>query len=98
MWHFGGPAGADAERNYVFGRTLSTASVHDGLCYISELDGFLHCLDARTGKKYWEHDMQADTWSSVYTVDGKIHIGNENGDLLIFEHSKKKKLINTVLP
>ena len=40
--------------------------------------------------------MDADNWSSPYLVDGKIHIGSEIGDMLIFEHSKKKKLIDTV--
>jgi outer membrane protein assembly factor BamB len=93
VWHFGGPADANAERNYVFGRTLSTASVHDGLCYIAEYDGFIHCLDARTGKKYWDHDMQADTWSSPYWVDGKVYIGNEAGRMLVFAHGKEKKLL-----
>ena len=31
---------ANAERDYIFGRTLSTAAVHDGLVYIGELDGY----------------------------------------------------------
>ena len=75
---------------------MSTCSIHDGLLFTAEYDGWVHCLDARTGKQHWEFDMQADTWSSPYTVDGKIHLGNEAGDLLIFEHGKKKKLISTV--
>ena len=40
--------------------------------------------------------MQADTWSSPYWVDGKVYLGNESGDMLIFEHGKTKKLLNTV--
>src|SRR5262249_59143513 len=87
---------ANAERNYNFGRTMSTASVHDGLCYIAEYDGFIHCLDARTGKKYWDHDMQADTWSSPYWVDGKVYIGNEAGRMLVFAHGKEKKLLQEI--
>ncbi len=89
VWHYGGddPTGA---RNYLFGRTLSTCAVHDGLLYTSEYDGYVHCLDAKTGQKYWEHDMGADTWCSPYWVDGKIYIGNEQGRILIFEHGKKK--------
>ena len=75
---------------------MSTCCVHDGLVYAAEYDGWLHCLDARTGSLYWDHNMEADTWSSPYYVDGKIHLGNEVGDLLIFEHGKKKNLINTV--
>ena len=41
------PKPADGSREYVFGRTVSTVAVHDGLVYAAELDGFLHCLDAQ---------------------------------------------------
>ncbi len=75
---------------------MSTCSVHDGLLFTSEYDGWVHCLDARTGEKYWDHDMEADTWCSCYTLDGKVYIGNENGQMLIFKHDKKKQLLNTV--
>jgi outer membrane protein assembly factor BamB len=96
VWHYGGEAGEDAERPWIFGRTLSTCSVHDGLCYAAEYDGVVHCLDAKTGKKYWEHEMRADTWSSPYWVDGKIYQGNENGRVFIFQHGKTKKLLGQV--
>jgi outer membrane protein assembly factor BamB len=96
VWHYGGEAGEDAERPWIFGRTLSTCSVHDGLCYEAEYDGVLHCLDALTGKQYWEHEMRADTWSSPYWVDGKVYLGNENGRVFIFQHGKQKKLVAQV--
>ena len=35
---------------YYYGRTLSNCVVHDGLVYATELNGYLHCLDAKTGK------------------------------------------------
>ncbi len=96
VWHYGGEAGEDAERPWIFGRTLSTCAVHDGLCYEAEYDGVVHCLDAKTGKQYWEHEMRADTWSSPYWVDGKIYQGNENGRIFIFQHGKTKKLVGQV--
>jgi outer membrane protein assembly factor BamB len=91
VWHFGGFAPAGAPRPWIFGRTLSTCSVHDGLCYAGEYDGYLHCLDANTGKEYWQHKMDADTWASPYWVDNKIYIGNEGGEMLIFKHGKEKE-------
>lgn len=96
VWHYGGKAGAPANRNYLFGRTMSTCAVHDGLCYAADYDGYIYCLDANTGEKYWEDKLGADTWSSPYWVDGKIYIGNESAVMRIYEHGKKKKLINTV--
>jgi outer membrane protein assembly factor BamB len=53
IWHYGGEAGADARRNYKFGRTMSTCAVHEGLCYAADYDGYIYCLDAKTGEEYW---------------------------------------------
>jgi outer membrane protein assembly factor BamB len=92
VWHYGGPVipkPKDGSREYVFGRTLTTVCVHDGLVYASELAGFLHCVDAKTGKKVWEHDMEIGTWCSPYYVDGKIFVGNDDSDLLIYKAGRK---------
>jgi outer membrane protein assembly factor BamB len=92
VWHFGGlivPKPAGGEREYSFGRTMSTVSVHDGLVYAAELDGYLHCLDALTGKEYWQHDLGGGVWASPYYMDGKVFMGIDNGDLLIFKAGKK---------
>lgn len=94
IWHYGGDAPESADREFIFGRTLSTCAIHDGILYTGEYDGIVHCLDAKTGKVHWTHDMgRADTWSSPYWVDGKIYIGNEKGKLLIFQQGAEKKLL-----
>ncbi len=93
VWHFGGPIANPKgnDRDYYFGRTLSTCAVHDGLCYAADLDGFLYCLDAKTGQKYWQYDLKDTLWNSPYYVDGKVFIGGDTGDLLMFEHGKELK-------
>ena len=83
-------------RSAIFGRTMSTAAIHDGLVYISEEAGYLHCLDAKTGQKYWDHDFLASVWGSPYWVDGKVYIGTEDGDIHIFAHGKQKNIIRKV--
>jgi outer membrane protein assembly factor BamB len=91
VWHFGGPKKnrAPNERDYEFGRTMSTVAVHDGLCYAADLAGFLFCLDAKTGQKHWQFDMKGGTWGSPYWVDGKVLIGTEDGEFFIFRHGKE---------
>ena len=94
VWHFGGmmnPNPANGDRDYSFGRTMSTVAVHAGLVYAAELDGYLHCLDAQTGKEYWQHDLGSGTWSSPYYVDGKVFMGTENGDLFVVAAGKKHR-------
>jgi outer membrane protein assembly factor BamB len=90
VWHYGGTIEPRPKRGpaEVFGRTISTAAIHDGLVYISELKGILHCLDAKTGQKYWEFDLLSVVWGSPYYVDGKVLLGAESGDMCVIPHGK----------
>jgi len=78
-----------------FHRSMSTVAIADGLLYASDLSGFLHCFDANTGKQYWKHDTFSAIWGSPYVVDSKVLLGDEDGEVLVFEHGKKKKLLAT---
>lgn len=94
-WQYGGELNPRPKfgRSVYFGRTISTAAVHKGLVYISEEYGYLHCLDAKTGKHYWEFDFRTGIWGSPVWADGKIYIGTEDGDVFIFAEGKEKKKI-----
>ena len=70
-------------------RAVSTAAIADGLVYISDFSGFLHCLDANTGQQYWQHDMLAAVWGSPLVVDGKVYLGDEDGDIAILKTGKE---------
>lgn len=94
-WHFGE---ADARkfvfRKFVFGRTMSTACVVDGVCYIAELNGIVHALDAKTGKQFWSYDTKSQVWGSCYYVDGKVYLGTWKGEQWAFKHDKAPKVID----
>lgn len=95
VWHYGGSDDRKfVPRDFVFGRTMSTATIVDDILYIGELQGFLHCLDAKTGKKFWQYDLKGAVWGSTYFVDDKIYIATEGGDLFVFKHSKEPKTID----
>ena len=78
------------------GRTISTPSVVDGLVYIADYSGRLFCLDAETGEKYWEHDTLSHIWGSTLVVDGKVLLGNEDGELVILKAGKEYEELTIV--
>ena len=85
LWHVGGDA---------FHRTLSTAAVHDGLLYIADLSGFVYCFEARTGKLVWTYDALAAIWGSTFVADGKVYIGDEDGDLAVLRAGRELELLH----
>ena len=73
------------------GRTISTPSVHDGLMYIAEYDGDLHCLDAKTGKHHWKHETFSRIWGSTLVADGKVFLPTEDGEVHVLATGTEKK-------
>jgi outer membrane protein assembly factor BamB len=65
-------------------RSCGTVAIKDNLLFISDFSGIFHCLDAKTGKVHWTHDMFAAAWGSPLIVDGKVYIGDEDGDVSVF--------------
>jgi outer membrane protein assembly factor BamB len=91
VWSFGGQITPKPKRgrSFYFARTISTAAIRDGLCYIPDLDGFLFCLDAKTGEKYWSYDLKQAVWGSPMWIDGKVYLANDDGDVFVFKPGKE---------
>ncbi|MGA2496448.1 MAG: PQQ-binding-like beta-propeller repeat protein [Tepidisphaeraceae bacterium] len=71
--------------------TGTTVAVADGLVYAADASGKIFCLDAGTGRLYWQHDASL-VWSSVMLADGKVYVAARFG-LLVFAQGKEKKLL-----
>jgi outer membrane protein assembly factor BamB len=79
-------------------RSISTVSIdpETGLLFVADFSGFVHCLDAETGKVYWTHDLQSNIWGSTLVADGKVYVGDFDGDLTIFSATKEKKILSQI--
>lgn len=84
IWHFGGED---------FNRTISTVAIDEGLLYAADLSGFLYCLNADTGELNWTHDTIASLWGSPLVADGKVYLGDEDGDVIVLKTGESKKTL-----
>jgi len=77
-------------------RSISTVSIdpETDLLFVGDFSGYIHCLDANTGKLHWTHDMKAHMWGSTFVADGKVYAGDEDGDFIILAATKEKKVIS----
>ena len=82
LWHYG-----------EIRRSISTGAIYNGILFYSDFSGFLHALDAKSGKQLWKHDMFAAIWGSPIVIDGKVFLGDEDGDVTILNADKALKVV-----
>jgi outer membrane protein assembly factor BamB len=74
-------------------RSISTGALHNGILFYSDFSGFLHAVDAKTGKQLWKHDMFAAIWGSPIVIDGKVYLGDEDGDVAVLNADRTMKVL-----
>lgn len=77
-------------------RSLSTPSIADGLLYVADFAGALHCLDAETGQVVWTHSTGSAIWGSTLVADHKVYLGTEKGQMWVFRAGRQKQVLNTI--
>jgi outer membrane protein assembly factor BamB len=91
VWHYVGQDTKQFEQT--MHRACGGVTIKNDLLFISDFSGLLHCLDAKSGKPHWTHDLFAASWSSPLIAGNSVYVTDEDGDVAIFELSPKMKLI-----
>ena len=73
-------------------RTIATAAVADGLVYVADVAGRLHCLDADTGKPCYVYDTKAEAWGGPLVADGKLYFGTQK-EFFIMAAGREPKIL-----
>jgi len=92
QWRFGG-LGEKKRRN--FHGTIASVAIHDDLVILGDSNGYVNCLDARTGEHYWKHDVEDEIAAAPLVADGKIFVASMSV-VTIFHHGKEKKLLRGI--
>jgi outer membrane protein assembly factor BamB len=75
------------------GRVVGTPIVKDGLLFVGDLGGTIHCLDTATGAQVWKHATGDAIWGSLLVVGDRLYIGNVGGTMTILHAGRRKQVL-----
>jgi outer membrane protein assembly factor BamB len=89
VWRYGGLLQRQpfACKKVVHNVTASCV-VKDGLVYLADAQGYLHCLDRATGHFYWVLDVRSPLQSGPLWAAGNVYLGADDGTVWILEHNR----------
>ena len=78
------------------GRVVGTPIVKDGLLYVGDLGGTIHCLDAATGAHVWKHETNDAIWGSLLLAGDRLYVGNVGGTMTVLRAGRRKQLLGQI--
>lgn len=81
-------------QNHDVHRTVASPIVDEGLVYVGDTYGQVHCIDLETGKQLWMHDQMAAIWGCMLIAGDALYVGDEDGLLTIYRTGRKKQILN----
>jgi len=78
------------------GRVVGTPIVKNGLLYVGDLSGTVHCLDAATGAHLWKHETNDAIWGCFLLAGDRLYVGNAEGLMTVLRAGRKKELLGEI--
>ena len=75
---------------------VTTPAVCQGLVFVSDCEGFVYCVDAKTGQVHWKHDAGGEIWGSALIADGRVYVGTRRRGFWVFDASTEKKVRTSI--
>jgi HEAT repeat protein len=75
------------------GRVVGTPIARDGLLYVGDLGGTIHCLDAATGAHVWKHETEAAVWGCLLLAADRLYVGNVEGSMTVLRAGRRKEVL-----
>jgi HEAT repeat protein/outer membrane protein assembly factor BamB len=75
------------------GRVVGTPIAQDGLLYVGDLGGTVHCLDAATGAHLWKHETNEAIWGCLLLAGDRLYVGNVGGSMTVLRAGRRKELL-----
>ena len=75
------------------GRVVATPIVKDGLLYVGDLGGTVHCLDAATGAHVWTHETHEEIWGSLLLAGDRLYVGTAEGSMTVLRAGRRKEVL-----
>lgn len=74
-------------------RTICTPIIHDGLIFVGDNYGQVHCVDLETGKRLWANDQMARIWGCMVLAGDRLYVGDDGGTLFVYRAARKLEIL-----
>lgn len=93
VWEF---SHADPGKGDSMHLMLSAVAIHGGLLFAVDCSGVIHCIDVKTGKQLWSHNLKSVVYGSPLVAGGKLYVAAQGGEVWIFDAAATKRVIKKV--